>query len=92
MIIKSRVVCFSVLLMVFSGCASISGPLQVGQETGTSKRGESCLSQSLFIINGDASIEAAKKNGGITKVATVDTTFKTTLFVYSEYCTVVYGE
>ena len=40
---------------------------------------------------GDASIEAAKKNGGITNVSSVDTKIKSILGVYTTYTTTVRG-
>ncbi len=40
---------------------------------------------------GDASIEAAKKNGGITTVSSVDTKVKSILGVYTTYTTTVRG-
>jgi hypothetical protein len=40
---------------------------------------------------GDASIEAAKKNGGITTVSSVDTKVKSILGIYTTYTTTVRG-
>lgn len=73
---------------------SISGPLLVTDNTALEKRGEASYTIWLGFIrpmNGDASIRTAAKNGGITKVATVDTKvyggfFRTT------FTTVVTGE
>ena len=41
---------------------------------------------------GDASIQQAAHNGGITKVSYVDSEVKAILGIWAEYCTVVYGE
>ena len=53
---------------------SISGPLLVTDNKALDKRGEA--SDTIWLgfppLNGDASIKTAAKNGGITKVATVD--------------------
>jgi hypothetical protein len=46
----------------------------------------------IGIATGDASIEAAMKNGGMKKVHQVDTQIKNVLGVYAEYTTTVYGE
>ena len=60
---------------------------------GTQKQGEACAKSVLGVYAfGDASIETAKKNAGITKVATVDHATTNILYLYGQYCTVVYGE
>ncbi|MBY0315068.1 MAG: TRL-like family protein [Bdellovibrionales bacterium] len=60
---------------------------------GTSKKGVACANNILgMVVTGDMSIEAAKKKGGITKVATVDMEGKSILGVYSTVCLVVRGE
>jgi len=41
---------------------------------------------------GDASIQAAMQNGGITKIHHVDYKVTSVLGVYATYTTVVYGE
>ncbi len=57
-----------------------------------SKKGYACARNYLGLIaSGDASIEAAKENGGITNVATVDSEISSFLFFYGKYCTVVTG-
>ncbi|MBN1783533.1 MAG: TRL-like family protein [Alphaproteobacteria bacterium] len=72
--------------------ANVKEPLMATDETGT-KRGEAC-SRNLFgiMITGDASIETAKKNGGITKVASVDTEIGSVFMLYGSFCTIVMGE
>jgi hypothetical protein len=56
------------------------------------KRGEACATSILgWVGTGDASITAAAKAGGITKISHVDSTASDILMVYAEYCTVVYG-
>ena len=60
---------------------------------GMLKVGKACASNILGIVaTGDASIEAAKKNGDIKKIAHIDYTSKNIILVYAQYCTVVYGE
>jgi uncharacterized protein YceK len=88
-----------------SGCASVrtdavgvifngtSGPVAVGVSTGTSKKGKACASSILgAIATGDASIEAAKKAGGITKVASVDFDSFGVLGIFAKTCTIAIGE
>ncbi len=58
-----------------------------------SKQGEACASNILGIVAiGDASIIAARRNGGISKVATVDAKYFNVLTLYGRYCTIVTGE
>lgn len=58
-----------------------------------SKMGKACSTSILGLVSmGDSSIATAAKNGGISKVSTVDTEFETVLGVYGEYCMVVRGE
>ena len=67
---------------------NISNPAVASQ-----KNGEACAHSVLGLIAfGDASIETAKKNAGISKVATVDHRTTNILYFYGGYCTVVYGE
>jgi len=56
------------------------------------KKGEACSTNIAGLYSsGDSSIEAAKANGQITVVATVDKQIKNILFVYGEICTLVTG-
>lgn len=57
------------------------------------KTGEACVKSILgMVATGDASLEAAKKAGGITEVATVAHTSSNILGFVAEYCTVVSGK
>ena len=59
----------------------------------SSKTGEAqCISVLNLVAVGDCSIEAAKKNGGITKVNTVDWDAKNILGIYGTYNVIVSGE
>ena len=61
-------------------------------ETATTKEGKACASSVLgWVATGDASIVAAKANGGITKVSSVDHYAKSILGIYGEWCTIVKG-
>ncbi|MDL2124517.1 MAG: TRL-like family protein [Deltaproteobacteria bacterium] len=57
-------------------------------KVGTSK----CISVLTLVAIGDASIEAAKKDGGITKVHHVDWEVENILGIFGKYKVTVYGE
>ena len=56
------------------------------------KKGVATSTAILFYVTGDGSIDAAMKNGGITKVHHVDYDVKNILGIVSEVKTIVYGE
>ena len=61
-------------------------------EAVATKEGKACGTSILgWIAQGDASIAAAKANGGITKVSSVDHYAKSILMIYGEWCTIVKG-
>lgn len=65
-------------------------PMLVTGERGT-KVGKACGKNILgLFITGDMSVAAAKKNGRITKVSSVDKDIKS-YAVYAEVCTIVTG-
>lgn len=90
--------------MIFSGCAStipqgavftdVKVPVSATASNATNlKTGVSkCKSYCGFVTIGDASIEAAKKNGGIKKVVTVDWKAKSIMGFVAEYECIVKGE
>jgi len=104
---KITLVAAALSLVALSGCAMASGgnaavtgfiysgyksPGQVGTAA-DGKTGEACISSILGIIGtGDASIEAAKKAGGITQVAHIDHEQFGVLGVYATSCTIVHGQ
>ena len=64
-----------------------------GSETaGTSKEGKACA-ESIFglLARGDASVRAAKQNGGIKEVTSVDHSARNFLNIVGEWCTLVRG-
>lgn len=72
---------------------NVKGPINANEGTDTSKEGKSCAKNILGLVAlGDASIEAAKKDGGISKITTVDHTTSRILGLYAQFCTVAYGE
>ena len=67
-----------------------SQPALVTNAIGT-KTGKACARNYFGIyLGGDMTVEAAKRNGRITQVATVDTEIKS-YAVYAEVCTIVTG-
>ncbi len=87
-----------------SGCAMAKSPVtgfiyldttageNVSSNDVGAKKGEACATSILgWVGTGDASITAAAKAGGITKISHVDSTASDILGVYAEYCTVAYG-
>lgn len=92
-------------IALLSGCAvvqaptvgfvytKVQGPIATGKSSRASKTGQACATNILGLISiGDASIDAAKKAGGINDVATVDHDSTIVLMLYGKYCTVVKGE
>ena len=55
------------------------------------RTGKACMQSILGVTTGDASMEAARKDGHITQVSYVDNTSKGILGVWAEYCIVVHG-
>lgn len=57
------------------------------------KIGRACSTRVLALVaSGDSSIDAAKRNGYITKISSADTEYFNILGVYGKACTVVRGE
>ena len=94
-----------VLGLAITGCAGMAVPIPGGlyakvqtPQTGISDAADlktgtaECESILGWIAVGDCSIEAAKKNGGITKVQYSDMHSKNILGVYATYTTVVKGQ
>lgn len=93
------------LALMLTGCAMVAapvngffytnlkGPADVTDNTVSSKVGKAMCSSVLGLFaSGDASIEAAAKAGGITKIHHVDYESYSCLGFYSSFTTIVYGE
>lgn len=104
---KTTFVAAAVALLALDGCAVVAGgntfangwaysgyksPGQIGTAA-DGKVGEACVS-SIFglVASGDASLEAAKKAGGITQIAYVDHDQFSVVGVYATSCTIVHGQ
>lgn len=71
----------------------VKGGVMATEAYGGTAKGEACASSILGIVaTGDASINTAKKNGGIVQVVAIDHTSNNILGFYAKYCTVVYGK
>lgn len=93
-----------VCALFLSGCAYANSPVvgglvtkikapitatavSAGEKIGKAK----CMSILGIVAVGDCSVEAAKKNGNISEVSTVDVETLNVLYIYSHYITVVTG-
>jgi hypothetical protein len=95
---------YLILMAVLTGCGTLRAPVigaiysDVTASEGVSSNqagnrvGQACASSILSIIaTGDASVEAARRAGGITLITSVDGQSSNILFFYSKYCTIVRG-
>lgn len=69
----------------------VSGP-HVDNSVRPAKKGMAKSTAIILFNSGDASIGAAMRDGGITRVHHVDYDVKNILFLYNEVITTVYGE
>lgn len=94
------------LLVGLSGCMIVDSPIKgvLGTEViwgdvagktakaDTQKQGKACAESILGLLaHGDASVRAAKENGGITEVSSVDHSARNFLNIVGEWCTLVRG-
>ena len=89
-ITNAVVACTAVVLMT---ACSITGPLTatsnpIGKKVGTAKANIICG----LTFGGDYSVQTAAKNGGITKVSTVDVKTFNCLGIFMSRTTIVTGE
>ncbi|MCO5247717.1 MAG: TRL-like family protein [Chitinophagales bacterium] len=93
------------IVTLLSSCAAVKSPVTgfvytdakapfaVTSNSGSSKVGTATATSILgWIGMGDASIQAAAKSAGITKIHHVDEQVKNYLGFYAKYTVVVYGE
>jgi hypothetical protein len=104
MIKRAGVLVSALCCTLLTGCAiahgpvtagigmDMKGPVAMGTATGSSKVGRAEAWGILVYATGDASISAAMKNGGITRVHHVDNETTNLLGIYAKYITIVYGE
>jgi hypothetical protein len=103
-ILTSSVSINLILLLLVASCASTSGThvegiwgtskgsVMVTSLSATEKEGRASCESFLGFISGDCSIAAAKKNGSITQVSTID--YEATRYwqFYAKYTTIVTGQ
>ena len=87
-----------------AGCMTVASPaigvlfteVKYGDTATTAtgnKTGKACATSILgWVAQGDASVTAAKANGGISEVSLVDHTAKNILGIFGEWCTIVKGK
>ena len=93
-------------MFCLGGCMIVDSPIRgvVGTEViwgdvagksatpNTMKQGKACAESILGLIaRGDASVRAAKENGGITEVSTIDHSGRNFFGIVGEWCTLVRG-
>lgn len=92
----------ALILSSCSGAFNRAGPglvytdtvegLYVDNNVSAARTGKACSTKILSLfVTGDASVEAAKRNGRISSVATMDAEYSNILGVYGKACTVVRG-
>ncbi len=98
--------CIVILVLGFlaGGCASyvprgalfteVQGPMGAGKASVKCSKVGRAEAQSVLglVATGDASIQTAARNGGITKIHYVDWHVQNILGIIGRYTTVVYGE
>ena len=103
---KIKIVAISLsAVALMSSCAMVKGPLNgslytsvkapvaVTSNSGSTKVGTSSATSVLGIVaTGDASIDAAAKSAGITKIHHVDEEGMSILGLFAKYTVYVYGE
>lgn len=90
-------------VVLLTGCAAGPSPVGTGLYTNVkgpitatgiagNQKGEACAQSFLGVINtGDASIEAARKNGQINSISSVDYQTTGAYPIYGKTCTIVSG-
>ena len=74
------------------GTEVIWGDVAGAESTGPTKTGKACAESILGLIaRGDASVRAAKENGGISEVTSVAHSARNFMNIVAEWCTIVRG-
>lgn len=93
------------VVMCVSGCMIVDTPVMgvlgsrvtwgefaQGDDKPGQKEGRACMETLLGLLaRGDASVRAAKADGGITEVSVVDHSARNFMNIVGEYCTIVRG-
>ena len=91
---RVSLLCAAAGLMAALSSCSITLPVAATSNAVGAKVGEATAPVFLgvFCFGGDASIKSAAKNGGISRISTVDMKSFNILNIYSTYTTIVTGE
>lgn len=94
MLKKVKIAAVALAAVVFISSCSLTMPVNatsnaVGSKVGTAK---ATGYLTVLFFNQDASIQTAAKNGGITKISTVDVKMESILGIVVSYETIVTGE
>ena len=95
----------ALVAVVLSGCATgmrqpitgflysdVQSPAAATSNQAGNRVGEACASSILGLVaTGDATIETARRNGGITMITSVDDSTTSYFGIYAKYCTIVRG-
>jgi hypothetical protein len=87
---------------LMTGCASMpttgilytenQTPQSVSSNQAGNRVGEGCITTYLGLVStGDASVETARRMGGITMITSVDIQTKSILGIWTKYCAIVRG-
>lgn len=101
-----KLICAIGVMASLSSCGSIGTNAGIGALYVDMKQGENVTGNTLgskvgtseaknilgAVVIGDASIQAAAKSAGITKISHVDSKKMTILGIYTTHTTIVYGE
>jgi len=87
------IIALAFAVVAFMGCPSVNLPQAAGNAAVGAKTGQASGSLILGLFGDvDAGMLAAAKNGGITKIATVDVKVQSILGIITTYTTTVTGE
>jgi uncharacterized protein (DUF885 family) len=72
---------------------NVKAPVDAENGVEAVKEGKACVTNILGIVaTGDASIDEAKRAGGIKEIASVDYQVNSVLGIYARFCTIVKGK
>lgn len=91
---RFKLLAIAILGAILMASCSLTLPVNATSNAIGSKVGTATATGFFYILffDADASIQAAAKNGGITKISTVDTKFTNILGILTSYETIVTGE
>lgn len=103
-IMRKKLALITITTLLLTGCAAgyspvgnalithVKGPILATDNVSTTKMGTACAKSIILYAIGDASIDSAKKAGGIRKVASIDYESQGFYPFYGKTCIIVRGE